>query len=324
METMFPPFDADLARLIHSTRRSVRTVLERQGFIEINHPNLDPGSRVPHYNTFQVTIPGNTRLAQFRGTLLMSGSRYMVEATRHVGPVYRIGPSFRGESEEAPNRVFEFESLHVSFGGVLGDAQALLEEIVREAVDAARREQAMDNDNVRDITFPLPRVSYAEAIAALGLDHGSDLSADDHRRLLSALGTPALFLTGNPQSVSPYAAFHRVVDGAEQNYELILRQGGESFAGGEYETDMDKLREQLATSSILMRAVELGTPPEQYARPILDLLAAPTPRWRTGPVFIYGSLERLVMFIRSVEQISEASLYPVTGNFLGASYRTDV
>src|SRR3954464_13434257 len=40
METMFPPFDADLARLIHSTRRSVRTVLERQGFIEINHPNL--------------------------------------------------------------------------------------------------------------------------------------------------------------------------------------------------------------------------------------------------------------------------------------------
>jgi aspartyl/asparaginyl-tRNA synthetase len=323
METMFPAFDADLARLIHSTRHSIRTVLERHGFIEITHPNLDPGSRVAHYNTFQVTIPGNKRLADFRGTLLVSGSRYLVEATRHVGPVYRIGPSFRGESEEAPNRVFEFESLHVSFGGVLNDAQDLLEEILSEAVDAARHERSIDNSNLRDIAFPLPRVSYAEAIATLGLRHGSDLSADDHRRLLSRLNTPALFLTGNPQSVNPYAAFHRVVDGAVQNYELILRLGGESFAGGEYEVDTGRLREQLSTSSLLKRAAELDIPPEQYARPMLELLAAPTPQWKTGPVFIYGSLERLVMFIRQVEQISEASLYPVTGNFLGGSYQPD-
>jgi aspartyl/asparaginyl-tRNA synthetase len=214
MEPSFPPFDAQLAKLIHTTRRSIRNLLDREGFVEITHPNLDPGSDVAYYDTFRVTIPEKKEFAAFTGTLLVSGSRYLIEATRHVSRCYRIGPSFRVD-KDGSNRLLEFESIHISHEGTIGDAEAFVEQILQTVIEDASPISMAQKNNLRKISFPLRRITHAEATETLGLKRGTDLSLDQQSQLLSKMDVPALFLTNTPQSINPYAVFHRIVDDLE-------------------------------------------------------------------------------------------------------------
>jgi hypothetical protein len=83
---------------------------------------------------------------------------------------------------------------------------------------------------------------------------------------------------------------------------------------------MGKLTKQLADSPLLKRAVELGASRENYAKPLLELLSAVGTALRSRPVCIYGAFERLIQFIKPVDEIELASLYPVTGKFLSSKY----
>lgn len=301
---------ATLARVLHTIKRSIRETLESREYVEIAHPHIDPGANLAFYDAFRVTAPGHKGFEQFNGSLLVSGGRYMFESARAVGRVYRIGPTFRIDDDQS-NRLFEFQSVHVVQEAPLADAlgvlETALENIIRNTVPLvpARR-------SLLDLKFPLRRVSRAEAAEILSLGPSDDLKLRHQMELLSKLGVPALFLTHNPPSAEPYAAFHRVVDGKQQNFELLAEFGGELLGGSEYETDERTLRSQLAGSKLLARAVELGTPAEEYAKPTIEIVCS-----RAAPLStVYCGFERLVQFVTGTQQIRDVSLFPVTRDFL--------
>lgn len=306
-------FDPNLARLIHATRRAIRDVVEANDFVEIAHPHLDVDSDVAFYRAFRVTIPNVPHLADFRGSLLVSGGRYMIEGARQVGKVYRIGPSFRADPEDRPNLLFEFHGVHITHEGRIGDSRRIVEQMLEAVIAAAAPFTGRRAAELEKVRFPLTQVEHRDATRLLGLETGQDLKMKDQLELLRRLDVPVVLLTGAPPSADPYVAFHRIdADGRQQNFDLLMPFGGEVLGAMEYETHVPTLRGQLATSRLLRRAVELGVKPEDYAAPTIQLLGL-----RDRPMTsVYGGFERLVQFLGGFEQIREAAIFPVTTEFL--------
>jgi aspartyl/asparaginyl-tRNA synthetase len=311
-EPVYREFRPELARLIQSVRGTLRTVIEANGNIEIAHPHLEPCLDVAYYNTFRVTAPGTSELGDFVGMLLVSGGGYMMPAARGLGKVYRIGPSFRVDPERRSNILLEFSSIHVQQEGTLTQLQALAEEMLKSVLAAARPVAPAWKAVLETIRFPITRITHSEAAKLVGIAPELDLSQAKQMEVLDKLGVPCVFMTHNPPTADAYAAFHARRNGLSQNFELIARWGGETLAGAEYETDETRLREQLSTSRLLKRAVELGTPAEDYAA-----LAIKYMTMKDVPIStMYIGLERMVQFIGGIEQARDATLYPVTLDFL--------
>jgi len=304
-------FDANLARLISATRGSMRALFDKEGFVEVTYPHMDPRTSAAFYSTFQVTVPSDPQFAQFRGTLLVSGGRYMAEAARALGRAYRIGPSFRAEIGE--NCLFDFQSIHATREGQLEDILALAEGILQSVAGNVAKLPNFRSAVLQKMSFPLPRITSAEAAKLVGVEAGQDLTYEDSARLLLKMNAVAVILTDIPESINKYAVFHRVDSrGAVRNFDIILSHGAESLTGCEYEPDHAALAKRLSKSVLLKAAVELGEPAETYAAPMIELIT----NGRSPIASLYCGQERLVRFLTGADKIEDATLWPVNASFL--------
>jgi len=307
----------DRARIISA----VRAYLDREGFVEVETPVLQPlyGGALArpfttHHNELERNLYLRIATELYLKRLLVGG----------LEKVYELGKDFRNEGVSTKHNpeftMVEFYEAYADYA----DEAVRLEELVRATA------QAVSYTGPLDFAAPWRRVSFTEAIAqASGIDlsvtrdegalreaiaeqnlpvspHATNWAqlADD---LLSKLVEPGLqaptFVLDYPVELSPFARQHRSQPGLVERWEAFA--GGIELANAFSElNDADAQRERFEAQR---RAAEEGEDHVQpYDEAFLQALEQGMPP--AGGVGV--GIDRLVMVLTGRTSIREVVLFP--------------
>jgi asparaginyl-tRNA synthetase len=279
-----------------------RRWLRGRGYIEIHNPSLITAACEGGATLFKVDYFGR------KAYLTQSGQLYNEAAITSLEKVFCLQPSFRAEFSRTRRHLTEFWQLEIEEAFATHDDMMRLEEemiayVVREAMVKRGRELAKLNPSLKPLEPPFKRITYDEAIKALGdgdveIEWGADLGADEEKRLCELVGSP-VFVTHYPAKAK---AFYHKPDPSRPEvvlcHDLLIWPYGEIVGGGQRIDDY---------ATLMRRMTESGLDPKDYQW-YIDLR-----RYGSVPHSGFGlGLERFLSYLCELPHIREATLFPRT------------
>ena len=300
---------------------AVRGYLDREGFVEVETPVLQPlyGGALArpfttHHNELDRTLYLRIATELYLKRLLVGG----------LERVYELGKDFRNEGVSTKhNPEFTMVEFYEAYADYVVEAERL-EALVRAAADAIGYAGELD------FASPWRRVRFIDAIAAeTGIDLAAHADADSLRAeiqrrdleiqtrdaswaqmaddLLSKHVEPKLvqptFVLDYPVELSPFAREHRSTAGLVERWE--------AFAGGiEIANAFSELNDadaQRARFEAQQRAAEGG---DEQTQPYDELFIAALEQGMPPAGGVGLGIDRLVMLLTGRDSIREVVLFP--------------
>ncbi len=273
------------AKLEARVINSLRNFFEKDGFWEVFPPKIVRASGAcENIDTlFEVGVDGNLYwfkpAAPHRAYLSQTAQLYLEALTPYLEKVYSIGPSFRAEEGSDNRHLTEFTMLEIEFAGdfqqLLGCIEKAVAGILSELLSSrpgTLAEMEISEENAARlgrVRVPFPRITYREAIKALGLPFGSDISSRQETVLLKNFDNHPLFITHFPnplydfgQEIEVEKFFNMIPDPADQSRvlsaDLILPWGGEAVGAAQRVHEYDELKNRLRGSKMFERLRKKG------------------------------------------------------------------
>ena len=293
-----------IMRVRHAVVQGIRNFFDGRGFTLIDAPIFTPSACEGTSTLFETEYHGQTAY------LTQSGQLYMEAAAAAFGKAYCFGPTFRAEKSKTRRHLAEFWMVEpeVAFMDLAGDMQ-LAEDFLCDVVQGVLKQceaelKLLERDLgvLQNVTAPLPRITYHEAIEILrksghAAQVGDDFGGDEETVISSHFDRPvivhrypaelkAFYMKRDPQS--PELALCMDV--------LAPEGHGEIIGGGQREDDLETL---LAT----LRKHEL---PEAAFQWYLDIR-----RYGSFPHAGFGlGIERLVGWLCGLHHVRETIPFP--------------
>lgn len=191
-----------VVKIMNTVVRTVRNVLTSKGFIEVFTPKIIATATEGGANLFPVLYFGREAF------LAQSPQLYKELLAASFERVFEIGPAWRAEESDTPYHLSEFISIDVEAAFFdYKDAMELLEEVIHTVIKSIEKENQEDLKILKhvlpNLSIPLPRISYTEALEILrkkGVDikFGDDLGTPELRLLASEIESPLYFVIEFP------------------------------------------------------------------------------------------------------------------------------
>jgi aspartyl-tRNA synthetase len=241
---------------------AMREYLSKQDFLSIHAPRISGGGSESGAAVFELPyFDENACLVQsvqFYAQLAMCGG---------LDRIFDIGPVFRAENSVTNRHATEFTIIHVELAWI-DSHEALMgleENLVRYVLEAVRDRHGADIERhfglrVEPFVEPIPRISLAEAVEALGEDSAvaetgqvtARMERDLGKYVHENFGHDFVFLTDHPKAARPfYTMLSSWEDEAPASsptcsFDLLWR-GTEITSGCQREHRYDCLRAQAET-----------------------------------------------------------------------------
>jgi len=297
---------------------AMREWLDNHGFINMDTPILTPAACEGTTTLFETPYfdEGMAYLAQ-------SGQLYNEANIFAFGKVYSFGPTFRAEKSKTRRHLTEFwmlepEIAFCDLDQLMEIEEQFLTHIIKRVLrdrQAELKSLDRDQDKLKQIETPFPRISYDQAAEMiekiqsettdpekkelLKFEWGMDFGAPHETELTSKFDKP-VFVYGYPTKVKafymePWPGRPEVC----KSVDLLAPEGyGEIVGGSERISDHDLLLERLHEHNL----------PEDAFKWYLDLR-----KYGSVPHSGFGiGLERTVSWICGLEHIREAIAFPRT------------
>jgi asparaginyl-tRNA synthetase len=293
-----------ILRVRHSIIRAVRDFFDGRGFTLIDAPIFTPNACEGTSTLFETAYHEETAY------LTQSGQLYMEAAAAAFGKAYCFGPTFRAEKSKTRRHLSEFWMVEpeVAFMDLAGDmelAEQFLEHIVSRVLAERGPELTLlerDQDKLRAVKAPFPRISYDEAVARLAklgrnVAHEDDFGAEDETLLSAEFDRPVI-VHRYPKAVK---AFYMKTDPERTDrvlcMDLLAPEGyGEIIGGGQREDNLD----------VIEAAIEAHKLPREAFEWYLDLR-----RYGSFPHAGFGlGIERTVAWICGLPHVRETIPFP--------------
>ncbi|MBO3802590.1 MAG: asparagine--tRNA ligase, partial [Candidatus Brockarchaeota archaeon] len=279
-----------------------RRWLRRNGYYEIHNPSLITAACEGGATLFKVDYFGK------KAFLTQSGQLYNEAAITSLEKVFCLQPCFRAETSRTMRHLTEFWQLEIEEAFATQEDMMKLEEemisyVTKEVASSKWNELRKVNSSFKPLEPPFKRITYDEALEALshaGLEvqWGSDLGADEERKLCEIVGSP-VFVTRFPAKTRAF--YHKPDPDRPEvvlSHDLLIWPYGEIVGGGERIDDYETLRR---------RIVDFGLDPGDY-KWYLDLR-----RYGSVPHSGFGlGIERFLSYVCNLPHIREAAMFPRT------------
>ena len=241
--------------------------------------------------------------------LSQSAQFYEEAALPALEKVWIFQPAFRAEKSKTAKHLTEFwmieaEQAFADQEANLGLLEGLLASMVKRVLDNRQQDLRTLGRTLKDVSLPLPRMTYDEARdiakkAGHGFEWGDDIGAEAERAVSRSLDTP-FFITDYPLSARSF--YHMTYPDrpkVTKSADLIAPEGiGELATCGQRIHDQSQLMERIASQDL---------PPEAFSW-YLELR-----RFGMPPHSGFGiGVERTTRWIAGLRHIRSASLFPRT------------
>ena len=291
---------------------AIQDFFRKRGFIRFDPPILSATSCEGASTLFQ------TPYFDEKAFLTQSGQLYGEAGAFAFGNIYTFGPTFRAEKSKTRKHLTEFWMVEPEMAfGTLTDAMNLGEEfvchIVKHCLENCQSELVIlerNQDELKSIVAPFPRISYDEAIKILekrgfSVPWGEDFGAPHETALGEEFGKP-VFIHHFPSKIKAFYfknADDPNGDGVDHDgkyalgADLIAPFGyGEIIGGGQREDKVEILERRIK---------EHGLNEKDYQW-YLDLR-----RYGSAPHSGFGlGVERTVAWVTGVEHVRETIPFP--------------
>jgi asparaginyl-tRNA synthetase len=285
-------------------QRAIRDYFHENGYTLIDSPILTPAACEGTSTLFETDYFGETAF------LSQSGQLYLEPAAAAFGKVFCFGPTFRAEKSKTRRHLMEFwmvepEVAFMEFPGLCELTEDFLAQVVSRILDRCREDLKVlerDTSMLENVTAPLPRMTYSEAIELLQgrgseIRWGDDFGAEEETDLARDFDRPVM-VTHFPSSIK---AFYMEPD--PENSELALAldviapEGyGEIIGGSQRIHDLELLERRLKEHDL----------PQDAFKWYVEIR-----RYGTFPHSGFGmGLERFVAWITGVKHLRETIPYP--------------
>ncbi len=289
-----------IARIGDKALEVIREVLRSEGFIEIFTPKIIATATEGGANLFPVIYFGREAF------LAQSPQLYKELLAASFERVFEIAPAWRAEESDTPYHLAEFISVDIEAAFMdYEDVMKILEKVIYEVVKAIKKENADDlktlGYDLPDISLPIPRISYVDAIKILqgkGMDikFGDDLSTPEQRVLASVLDTQLYFITEFPTRIRAFYTKPKDDDAEiSESFDLVWRFL--ELASG---SSRIYRKEQLIEA---LRSRGLNVENFQFFIKWFDYGMPPHAGWGLG-------FSRLMMMLTNRGSVKEVTLFP--------------
>lgn len=191
-----------ITRITNTVIKTVREVLISKGFMEVFTPKIIATATEGGANLFPVIYFGQEAF------LAQSPQLYKELLAASFERVFEIGPAWRAEESDTPYHLSEFISIDIEAAFMdYKDVMNILEEVLQAIIKAIKRENEEDlrilGNQLPEISFPIPRITYLEALDILRrknieLKFGDDIGTPELRVLSSEIESPFYFIVEFP------------------------------------------------------------------------------------------------------------------------------
>ncbi len=291
---------------------AIQDFFRKRGFIRFDPPILSATSCEGTSTLFQ------TPYFDEKAFLTQSGQLYGEAGAFAFGNIYTFGPTFRAEKSKTRKHLTEFwmvepEMAYGKLNDVMDLGEAFVCHIVKHCLENCQAELTIlerNQDELKAILAPFPRISYDEALKILekrghAIPWGEDFGAPHETALGEEFGKP-VFVHHFPAQIKAFYFKHADDpngEGIEKDgkyalgADLIAPFGyGEIIGGGQREDNVEILKRRLN---------EHGLNEADYSW-YLDLR-----RYGSAPHAGFGlGVERTVAWITGVEHVRETIPFP--------------
>ncbi|MBI5369566.1 hypothetical protein HZA85_00010 [Candidatus Uhrbacteria bacterium] len=236
-----------------SAMRAMRRWFDDHGVMEFTAPVLTPVPLYEDRTAISFTLPSDAP-DQSPVFLTQCVGYYMEAAVHALGPVYNMGPSFRGERSRSNRHLMEYWHVKAEYPDVdLPGIMVVTEDLVRSTVQTCREEGERVAQLLGTVFAckasepPFEQIGYREAVAFLQhrgnpIKFGEGISGQGELELSREFKGP-FWIVGNPRLIEP---FPYVVDPHDSDLtrtaDLICPEGfGELLGTAEKIIDLQEL-----------------------------------------------------------------------------------
>jgi asparaginyl-tRNA synthetase len=291
---------------------AIQDFFRKRNFIRFDPPILSATSCEGTSTLFQ------TPYFDEKAFLTQSGQLYGEAGAMAFGNIYTFGPTFRAEKSKTRKHLTEFwmvepEMAYAKLNDVMDLGEAFICHIVKHCLENCQPELVIlerNQDELKSIVAPFPRISYDEALKILekrghAIPWGEDFGAPHETALGEEFGKP-VFIHHFPSKIKAFY-FKNADDSNGEGVDhdgkyalgadLIAPFGyGEIIGGGQREDNVDVLERRIR---------EHGLPEKDYQW-YLDLR-----RYGSVPHAGFGlGVERTVAWVTGVEHVRETIPFP--------------
>jgi len=308
------PVSLFLVNTMHSTihteakaHEGFRNYARKNNYLEMIVPSITLATGAcENVNTiFEVAFEGKSDWNERKPRLAQTGQLFLETRVADYGNVFCIGKSFRAEMMADDRHLMEFTLAEIEIPSNLDGLLKEMEGFVRSMAKCAGRSYLLDS-------HAFERVKYQEGVEYLDLPWGTDLGAQDEKKIVHDLGHGhPTFITHFPVPSTEYEVekfFNMKRDGDEVlSADLLLPGVGESAGAAEREHDYSKVLQSLEASQMFHRIVELGGGLDDF-KWYLDHLKEKGNVPHSGCGFGMG---RIIQWLLSSDRIQDSTGFPV-------------
>jgi len=280
--------------------KAFRETLYKEGFVEIFTPKIIAAATEGGAQLFPVIYFGREAF------LAQSPQLYKELMAGVIERVFEIAPAWRAEESDTPFHLSEFISMDVEMAFAdYNDVMQLLEKIVYNIVttvkEQAKEELKILNYEPPNVTLPLKRLAYTEAIEILrgkgyNMKFGDDIGTPELRILNEELKEDLYFITDWPSETRPfYTKSKNENPQLSESFDLVYRFL--EIASGSTRNHKKEVLEQ--------KLKEKGLKPESFEFFLkwFDYGMPPHAGFGMG-------LQRLMVMLTGIQSVKEITLFP--------------
>ena len=195
-------------KIMDTAVETIREFLRKLGFVEVFTPKIIAAATEGGANLFPVMYFGR------KAYLAQSPQLYKELLAGSLERVFEIGPAWRAEESDTPYHLAEFISIDIEAAFMdYEDVMKILEKVIYKVIIRLKEERKNElnilGHELPEITLPLKRIAYEDALDILrseGLDikFGDDIGTPELRILSKCLKEPLYFITDWPRSTKPF------------------------------------------------------------------------------------------------------------------------
>ena len=280
--------------------KAFRETLYKEGFVEIFTPKIIAAATEGGAQLFPVIYFGKEAF------LAQSPQLYKELMAGVIERVFEIAPAWRAEESDTPFHLSEFISMDVEMAFAdYNDVMQLLEKIVYNIVttvkEQAKEELKILNYEPPNVTLPLKRLAYTEAIEILrgkgyNIKFGDDIGTPELRILNEELKEDLYFIIDWPSETRPFYTKSKDENPQlSESFDLIYRFL--EIASGSTRNHKKEVLEQ--------KLKEKGLKPESFEFFLkwFDYGMPPHAGFGMG-------LQRLMVMLTGIQSVKEITLFP--------------
>lgn len=289
-----------VARISDTALKTIREVLRGYGFIEVFTPKIIASATEGGASLFPVIYFGKEAF------LAQSPQLYKELLAAAFERVFEIAPAWRAEESDTPYHLAEFISIDIEAAFMnYEDVMKILENVVYEVVKAVKEENEDDlktlNYALPDISLPLPRIKYIDAIKMLrdkgvSVELGEDLSITHLRILSESIESPLYFIVEFPTKIRAFYTKPKDDDPTySESFDLVWKHL-ELASGSSRIHKKDQLVEALKERGLNVESFSFFVKWFDYGMP-------PHAGWGMG-------YSRLLLMLTGRSNVKEVTLFP--------------